>query len=349
MRHEKPVIAMPKAPIFIGGGGGGGGQEDPGSNRLASLILIPGKVMEQIILESISKHMKDKKIYEGKIMPDQPDVYLDFSKTFNTVSYNLLIDKLMKYRLDKCMLRWTENWLNCRAQRVRPVTSGVPKVSILGPKLFNMLINDLGDGVERTFSKFGEDTKLGGVVDMPEGHAVIQRDLDRLEKWADRNLMKFSNDKYKVLHLGRNNPMHQYLLGADQLESSLAEKVLQRRPTASWAALGEALPADREVIFPIYSALVRPHLEYCVHFRAPQYNRDIVADGVSVHFTRDKGRGRGKHTVTDMDIWERVQRKATKMIEGLEHLSYEERLRQLGLFSLEKRMLKGILSMCTNV
>ena len=110
--------------------------------------------------------------------------------------------------------------INGSLSRWRPVTSTVPQGSVLGPMLFSIFISDIDDGIECSLSMFADGTKLSGVVDTMEGRDAIQRDLNRLERWAWVNLMRFNTAKFKVLHLGQQNPGHIYRLEAAVLETS---------------------------------------------------------------------------------------------------------------------------------
>jgi hypothetical protein len=146
--------------------------------------------------------------------------------------------------------------------------------------------------------------------------------------------MSFNVEKCSVMHVGKNNQHFQYSMNNVIMESVEQqrdlgviitndlkhEKQVKKSVKNASRMLGFIARTfeykSKNIMIPLYKALVRPHLEYAVQLWSPNLRKDI-------------------------NKMEKIQRKATKMIPGLRNLSYEQRLQQLELISLEQRRLRG--------
>jgi ribonuclease P/MRP protein subunit RPP40 len=195
-------------------------------------------------------------------------------------------------------------------------------------------INDLEVGVVSKLGKFADDTKLcRGVADEREVQ-IMQNDLKLLFQWSIDWQMMFNTDKCTVIHMGKNNKEFEYKLGESVVKKSQKERdlgvIIDSSGKSSEQCILSVKKANavlgmikrninfksKEIMVRLYKALVRPHLEYCVQVWSPYLRKDI-------------------------NMLERVQRRATKMIEGYWDMEYSERLKKLGLISLEKRRVRG--------
>jgi hypothetical protein len=203
---------------------------------------------------------------------------------------------------------------------------------VLGPLLFLIFINNLDSVVEEVecLKKFADDTKLGNTVETPEDQARLQRALDALYQWSITWGMEFNVAKCKVMHAGTRNPGFEYKMAGQTLSETEAEKDIgvkvQRnlKPAAqcaeaarvAQAVLGQIARAfhyrDRHVFVQLYVQYVRPHLEFSTQAWSPW-------------------------TAADKNVLERVQQRAVKMVSGLQSKVYEDRLKELGLQTLEER------------
>ena len=269
-------------------------------------------------------------------------IYLDFQKAFDKVPHQRLLLKLKAHGIGDSITDWIEQWLTDRRQRVvvdgevsnwKSVLSGVPQGSVLGPILFLIYINDLDDSITSNVLKFADDTKLFRKVNTDVDKQHLQNDIDRLVKWSEKWQMLFNFGKCKCVHTGHRNMNVNYKMGDTVLGTTVKEKDLGVTISADMkvseqcgiaASKGNQILGlirrnitykGKKLIIPLYKAIVRPHLEYCIQAWRP-YRKDI-------------------------DTLERIQRRATKMIPELRDLSYEERLKECGLTTLETRRLRG--------
>ena len=281
-----------------------------------------------------------RELDEGK---DVDIVYLDFSKAFDKVPHVRLVRKIEANGISGNISNWIKNWLSNRYQRVSvdgelsgwvSVGSGVPQGSVLGPLLFLIYINDLDDGIMSLLRKFADDTKLGKSISGTEDVMCLQNDLDILKIWSVLWQMEYNVGKCGVLHLGKKNSKNKYTLNGQTLKESVMEKdlgiLIDNSLKFSEQCNSAAKSANRvlgmikrnincknkHIILKLYKSLVRPKLEYCIQCWSPFLKKDI-------------------------DKLEKVQKRATRMIEECRGMNYEQRLKFTGLTSLVERRIRG--------
>ncbi|PKU46492.1 hypothetical protein llap_3211 [Limosa lapponica baueri] len=201
----------------------------------------------------------------------------------------------MDHSVDKELARWPHS-KGCGQQlNVQEETSDEWHSSGVstGAVLLHIFVSNIHNGIECTLSKSANETKLCRAADTLEGRKSRQRGLDRLERYVHANFMKFNQAKCKVVHRGHGNRRHKHRLGGEWIESSTEEKdlglLVDEKLNMSWQCVLAGQKANfilscikssvafrsREVILPLYSALVRPHLEYCVQLWSPQHRKDM--------------------------------------------------------------------------
>ena len=269
-------------------------------------------------------------------------IYLDFQKAFDKVPHQRLLLKLKAHGIRVGLIDWIEQWLTDRRQRVvvdgevsnwKSVLSGVPQGSVLGPLLFLIYINDLDDNTTSNVLKFADDTKVFRKVNTDGDKQHLQNDLNRLVKWSEKwQMLKFQICKcLQTVHgnLDVNYKMGDTVLGTTVKEKDLGVTICADVKVSEQCGIAASMGnkilglirrnityKDKKLIIPLYNAIVRPHLEYCI-LASRSYRKKYI------------------------DTLERIQRRATKHFPELRDLSYEERLTECGLTTLETRRLRG--------
>ena len=271
------------------------------------------------------------------------EIFLDLQKAFDTVPHQRLLYKLKKIGIQGQLLEWINSFITGRKQRVAiqdsyskwcQVKSGVPQGSVLGPVLFILYINDLPEQIKASCSIFADDTKLLSKIQCIDDAENIQQDLNALQQWAKTWKLTFNPTKCHVLHIGKHNEGYLYhldnhLLPEVSLEKDLgvivshdlkAEENVNHQVKKANKMLGiirrtfSYLNKDNFIL--LYKTYVRPHLEYCQQAYSPYLARDI-------------------------ECIEKVQRRATKLVYSLKGLSYEDRMKELNLYSMHDRRVRA--------
>ena len=173
--------------------------------------------------------------------------YLDFSKAFDSVPHQRLIQKLSSYGFSGKLLLWIKSFLSNRHQRVVlngsfsswcAVTSGVPQGSVLGPLLFTLYINDIPNIVHTNLSFFADDSKVYSVIKTIEDSHQLQADLDSIHEWCQVWLLKLNLSKCKIMHVGNSPIVTSYALSNGLGQHVQLDEVDHEKDLGVWFTRG---------------------------------------------------------------------------------------------------------------
>ena len=296
-----------------------GERYNPANYRPVSLTCICSKLLEHIVTKHLLNHLesnnilynlqhgfRSKRSTETQLIDFTQDVLknlksgkqtdviiMDFAKAFDKVSHWRLILKLRSYGVTGLVNRWIEDFLSERTQRVvcsgkhsdwKPVKSGVPQGSVIGPILFLIYINDLPEEVKAKVRLFADDTLVHMTMTSENDAASLQQDLDRLASWEKKWQIQFHPQKCSVLRISRSKSpkFFQYHLHGHILQSETNSKYLGitinnklswnnhidnvcKKANNSLAFLCRNLQISQQHIkAKAYTTLIRPQLEYAV-------------------------------------------------------------------------------------
>jgi len=350
-----------------------GSKTDANNYRPVSLTSVPCKIMESIIKDAMLSYIESNdlitehqhgfvsgrscltnllEVLESwtRILDSGYGVdviYLDYKKAFDTVPHRRLLQKLSMFGIDDSSLQWILSFLEDRQMRVTirgscshwvEVISGVPQGSVLGPLLFLIYVNDLPTWIKTNIKMFADDTKLWNLIQQESDSQDLQEDLDRLRDWSNKWLLDFNIEKCKVMHVGHKLATSYSLSRTDGIPSKLVEvdeekdlgviltndlKAGRQCREAARKAMNvlrtikrHFVRLDKATFLILYKSYVRPLLEYSIQAWSPHLKKDI-------------------------NCLEQVQKRATKLVVGLKKREYADRLRALGLTTLEKRRVRG--------
>lgn len=356
-----------------------GSRKQAGNYRPISLTSLPCKLLEHIVLREIIEKVETAlstrqhgfrcglscetqlcgtyhtlaKNTEAQLATHA--VVLDYSKAFDRVPHQLLLEKLQLFDLEPHLIGWIHSFLCGRTQRVAlggaysheiEVTSGVPQGSVLGPTLFLLYINDLPIELNCGVSLFADDTLIYQTVRDGIEENRFQENIDRLKEWSDRWMMNFNTAKCSVILFnekqgrGTSYKLGGQILGVESEVKYLGVTIqddlkFRKHITDKISKASQALGMIKRCLYGApkkakmlaYTSLCRPHLEYASAVWDPTKRMDVESiERVQSKAVRFIGNVHGRESVT-------------KAREELELKTLEER-RATHRFSLVMRVMR---------